>query len=460
MKPQWQKAVLVLTVGGVSLTGMSIPAMAATKPVAVEAKIVVDGQSFSVRTIQVKGVELVSVRDLARSFGIVPDYAASSITLNTEATVRLTVGSLAYTVNGENKAFAVAPLEIGGAVYVERNAVVEALGGSIEGQGKEAVIHSFKLLDGSYSSLRWISDNRILAVRQDDKSVYVIDPANKKGDRLTSDQDATDLVVSPDGKSGVYATSTGTLKVINLQTGLIRTVSTDTTVKTDLVWSPDGASVYFVQGDNQEKLSVLQLNTGSITNLLNDKVNYKSELRVSADAKRLLYIVNVTGVATNDSNSTEESLTIDYSKAGSQLLQLALDTKDAKPVVLASGKTNKLYPQILKDGTAAYIRTDPDAANPVGSLQLVSAPDKAVAAAADLDAEEATLTPTGELVVTGLDKSGQSQIVLVQPDGSTKKLAASTDISGVVSSADGRLVALNGGKVVLVSATGLDALTR
>ncbi len=452
---------LALTVGGVSLTGMALPATAATNPAAVALQVAVDSQATALRTLQVKGVSLVSVRDLAASFGIVPEYAGGSIALNTEATVNIRVGSLAYTVDGEARQFAAAPFEAGGVVYAELNSLVDALGGSVEGQGKNAVIRSFRLLDGEFSSARWISGNRILAVREDDKSLYVIDAATKKGELLTSDEDALGLTVSPDGKSGIYTASTGIVKLINLQNGLVRTVTSDTTVKTELVWSADGSSVYFIQGDNQDKLSRLKLDTGAIATLLDDKVNFKSELRVSADSKKLLYIVNVTGVAKNDSNSTEDSLTVDFSGAGTQLVQFALDAKDAKPVLLAAGKTNKLYPQWLKDGSAAYISTDPDAASPTGSLQVVSAPDKTVQAIAELDAEEASLTPDGELLVAGLNKNGQTELRLVQPDGSAKPLLSFTDdITGLFASSDGRTLGLYGGKVVLVTSAGIDSLTR
>jgi len=461
MKPNWQKAVLVLAVGGVSLSGLAVPAMAAAKPPVSEVKLVVDGQEAALRTLQVKGVSLVSVRDLARSFGIMPEYAAGSITLNTEVTVQLKVGSPAYTVNGETRQFAAAPFEAGGTVYAELNSLVEALGGSVEGQGGNAVVHSFQLLDGSFSSARWISGNRILAARDDDKSLYVIDAQTKKGTLLTSSEDVAGLTISPDGKSGIFTAATGEVKVINLQTGLIRTVTTDTSVKTDLVWSADGGTIYFIQGDNQDKLASLKLDSGAITKLLEDKVNFKSDLRVSADGKKLLYIVNVTGVAKNDSNSTEESLTIDYSGAGTQLVQFALDSKDVKPVVLAAGKTNKLYPQLLKDGSAAYISTDPDAQNPLGSLQLASAPDKAVQALPQLDAEETSVTPAGELLVTGVNKSGQTELLLVQPDGSAKTVAALTaEVTDAHASADGQTVGLNEGKVVLITSAGLTGLTR
>ncbi|WP_058303672.1 stalk domain-containing protein [Gorillibacterium timonense] len=461
MKPSWQKTMLALTVGGVSITGMVLPATAATKPVVSEVKVNVDGQQAGIRTIQAGSVRLVSVRDLSGSFGIVPEYSAGNIILNTENTVELKVGSLAYTVNGETKQFVTAPFEAGGTVFVELNSLVEALGGSVEANGQETLIHSFQLQEGDFISARWIGENRILAVRDDDKAVFLIDAQTKRSTLLVVDEDAAGMVISPDGKTGVYTLPSGAVKTINLQNGKIKTISTDNTVKTDLVWSADGSTVYFIQGDNQEKLASVKLETGAITKLLEDKVNYKSNLRVSADSKTLLYIVNVTGVAKNDSDSTEESLTIDYSVAGTQLASLALDKKDAKPVILAAGNTNKLYPQLLKDGSAAFISIDPTAQEPVGSLQLVAAADKVTSALSELDAEETVLTAAGDLLVAGLNKSGQFELIQVQADGSKKAVASySAELTGLALSASGQTVGIEAGKVVLATSAGLTYLTR
>ncbi|MNV97271.1 hypothetical protein D3C71_1923720 [compost metagenome] len=65
--------------------------------------------------------------------------------------------------------------------------------------------------------------------------------------------------------------------------------------------------------------------------MLADKVENKSEVQVSADQSKIVYFVNVTGTAETDKAGTEESLKIDYSKAGTQLLSLDITKKDAKP---------------------------------------------------------------------------------------------------------------------------------
>ncbi|MNC48028.1 hypothetical protein D3C75_971220 [compost metagenome] len=80
--------------------------------------------------------------------------------------------------------------------------------------------------------------------------------------------------------------------------------------------------------------------------------------------------MNVTGVAKNDADSTEDSLTVDFSKAGEQLYKLDLVTKDAKPAALTTALDNKLYPEILANGSVVYLSADPDgnAANTLKSI--------------------------------------------------------------------------------------------
>ncbi|MEO3944341.1 stalk domain-containing protein [Gorillibacterium sp. CAU 1737] len=462
MKPSWKKTMLTLTASGVGFAAMALPVAAAQKPVVQQVKVSLDGQQEGVRVIESNGTSLIAIRDLANSFGIVPEYAKGQIVLNTEVTVELTVGSTAYRVNGEEKAFTIAPYEVAGSVFAPLNELVEALGGTVEKSGSNILIQSFQLAEGEFSSVRWISNDRVLAVREDDHALVLIDTLSKRSTVLIADADAAGLVLSPDGKTGIYTLGNGTVKTINLATGILRTVTKDSSVKTDLVWSADGKTVYFIQGDNQEKLASLNVETGVISKVLEDKVTYKSDLRVSADSKKLLYLVNITGTAKNDSNSTEESLTIDYSTAGTQLVSLELGKADAKPVVLTFDAANKLYPQLLKDGSAAYIRIDPAAADPVGALELVTGANQQKEAALGLDVLEASLNAAGDLLVLGSNKSGLLELHQVQPDGTSKSLSSfSLDLSNAVVSLDGQhTIGTVDGKVVLAAGSSVQYLTK
>lgn len=172
-----------------------------------------------------------------------------------------------------------------------------------------------------------------------------------------------------------------------------------------------------------------------------DKVENKSELRISADEKSAVYIVNLTGVAKNDADSTEDSLTVDFSSAGEQLYKLDLATKDAKPAALTTTPDNKLYPEISADGSVVYLSADAEG-NAANTLKVVKADGKSSNIALDVEVTWSTGVKNG-LVVAGSAADGSTVVYSVDNNGAKTELFRSTeDVSEVAVSNDGSKLAI------------------
>lgn len=429
----------------------------------------VDGASSNIRTLNIKETVLYSVRDIANIFGAhIQADSKSVVTLvggNPAKTITLQANSNAYQEDSAAKSFTVAPQERKGAIYAELNVLVEAFGGEVTGSGSKLALIRVKPLDGDFSSPRVNSNGEVIAARETNGTVqlYKWNPANQVHDALTSNENAANTAVSPDLKWGVFTDESSQLYLLNMSLGTAQAIGKDTSVKTDLTWSADSKKVYFVQGDKQEKISWVSVDSGKITTVLADKVENKSDIRLSADDKTLLYAVNITGVAKNDKDSTEDSLSIDYSGAGSQLFTLDLTAKDAKPVQVTTTPDNKLYPNLLADGRVVYVSGDVDGTVENNVLKVVQAKDKKVSDfAADVDVSLAVTSARGQLIIAVTEKDGKSSIYAVKADGSKSKLYTTDGtITELFPSADAAQIAvIEDGQVKWVANNQAVALTK
>ncbi|GAB6991441.1 stalk domain-containing protein [Paenibacillus pini] len=417
----------------------------------------VNGETVAVNSVQVKNTTLVALGDLVKVIGAKATSAKGITTLSDASalhTLVLQSGSKTYKLDNEALAFAVAPLLQDNRTYVELEPVVNALGGEIVSQsGSSKEILTVKRIAGSFASPRFDSEGNVIAVLEDGEvpQVYKL-KSNYSSQLLASDSNAADMAISPNGQWGAYADDKGQLSLISLTGGQTQLLGQDTTVKTDLNWSADGKSIYFVQGDKQEKISYITLDTGKITEVLADKVENKSDVRVSADGKKIVYIVNITGVAKNDKDSTEDSLSIDYSGAGEQFYSLAVGTKDAKPVQLTTSNDNKLFPILQADGKLLYLSADPDNSNAKNVLKAVNVDGKTQDVINDIDVTVTATNANGQLAVAGIAADGKTKVYTVSASGSkTEVYSTDADISELSLSVDGsQLVAIVDGKIVLI----------
>ncbi|CAH1211349.1 Tol-Pal system protein TolB [Paenibacillus auburnensis] len=404
-------------------------------------------------TIDSSGYKLYSLSEVAGELGAKVILSSNGFELNDSKglhTVQLQADAKSYLVDGVSQQFTVAPVLYNGKVYVELTKLVTALGGELTAEDQS--ILSFARPEGQFDTLHWNADGSIIANRSDSETAQLLKFSAFPGvyDIFSSNESALDFAVSPDQKWGAFTDDKGQLNLINLSSGAISPLGTDTSVKMDLVWSQDGKTIYFIQGDKQEKIGQISVDTGAVKTLLEDKVENKSELRLSADAKSVVYIVNVTGVAKNDADSTEDSLTVDFSKAGEQLYKLDLSTKDAKPAALTTALDNKLYPEILANGTVAYLSADPDG-NAANTLKSIGADGAITNIALDVEPSWTTGVTTG-LIVSGTAADGSTTIYSIDANGSKTSLFHTTeDVSEVAVSHDGsKLAIVSDGKVLLI----------
>lgn len=414
-------------------------------------------------TIDSSGYKLYSLSQVAGELGAKLILSSNGFELNDSKglhNVQLQTGSKSYLVDGEAQQFTVAPVVYNGKVYVELTKLVTALGGELTAEGQE--IMSFARPEGQYDTLHWTADGSIIANKSDSETAQLLKFSAYPGDyeMFSSNESALDFTVSADQKWGAFTDETGQLKLINLSSGAISSLGTDTSVKTDLVWSQDGKAIYFIQGDKQEKIAQISVETGTVKSVLEDKVENKSALRLSSDAKSVVYIVNVTGVAKNDADSTEDSLTVDYSKAGEQLYKLDLATKDAKPAALTTALDNKLYPEITANGGVMYLSADPEG-NTANTLKTIAADGKIADITLDVEATWSAGVGNG-LVVSGIAADGSTTVYSIDASGNKTVLYhTAEDVSEVSVSNDGsKLAVVSDGKVLLIQGGKAIQLTK
>jgi hypothetical protein len=439
-------------------------ATAIKAPAIISTSLNFNGAPAELRTIQVNQVKLYAVRDLAKALGASLELANGAVSLQLENNVVIKDKITGYTVNGATMNFTTAPKNVGGTLFTELNSIVDGLGGSVETDASgKMTFRSFKLLEGNFNSINWIDGNKVIATQEGDaKAIYKLDPSTLTSELYSDNEDALSMVVSPDGKYGVYTNENAQLILMTLNPGVISTLSLDKSTKTDLTWSADNKSVYFTQGDNQEKISYIDLASKTIKTVLEDKVNFKSDLRLSADGTKILYNQNITGTATNDADSTEDSLKVDFSKAGTQLYSLDLVTAGAKPVKLTDGMSNTIYGNILNDGSAVYINIDPADEKARGTLKIVSPAGVIKDLVTDLDVISSVLTSEGKFIITGTDAAGKFHVAAVTTDGKKTDLVTSNDeINGTSLSPDGTAVfATIGGKIIVIKNGSIVPLTK
>ncbi|OBZ09793.1 hypothetical protein A8L34_21205 [Bacillus sp. FJAT-27264] len=413
----------------------------------------VNGTPVTFNTIDSGGYKLYALSQVAGEIGAHVAASASGIELNDSKglhTLQIKSGSKSFQVDGEAQTFTIAPVTYKNSTYVELTKLVVSLGGELDAESTS--ILSFARPEGQFDTLHWAADGTVIANQSDAEATQLLKFGGDQGNYqlFSTDDSAVDFAVSADQRWGAFNDSTGQLRLIDLNSGAIKALGKDSTVKTDLVWSKDGKKIYFIQGDKQESISSISVETGTITSVLADKVENKSELRVSADEKSVAYIVNLTGVAKNDADSTEDSLTVDYSKAGEQLYSLDLTVKGAKAVALTTSADNKLYPEILADGNVAYLSADADgkAAN---TLKSVKADGTSTNIALDVEPTWVSSVNDG-LVVSGTTADGATVVYSINASGAKTELYRSTeDVSEVAVSKDGsKLAIISDGKVVVI----------
>ncbi len=237
--------------------------------------VAVDGQPTQLNAIAMGQKTLYSLSDIAKAFGVAMnvDGKTKSITLSgksKKATLLLhQQGSSVVKVNGN--------------FYADLH-VVTKLGGEIE-HGSPLFIATNGFLKGTNFNPQWLSNEYVIVTNENDEPVSKI--VHVPSRKVIATIASGDLALSPDKKKGAYVDDNGQLFIVDLATRKAMPVGTDDDIKVELTWSPDGSFIYFFKGSSSDIIASINVQTGAITEIVNDKVKYKSDLRLSADGKKL-----------------------------------------------------------------------------------------------------------------------------------------------------------------------------
>jgi sugar lactone lactonase YvrE len=341
------------------------------------ADFLVNANPFSIRTVVDGGVTLASVRDIVNAVGatlhINSDH--SVVVKYGEKTLKLKLASKSIWINGVATPIAHPAKEVAYSTFIEPAAFVQALGGTLEGN----TINTVNLLEGAERAV-WVNSSWLIVSNTagEGREDFLVDAATGKYEQLLKTEGASDLVLSPDGKSAAYSDANGIVFTIDLATKQPKQVSTDNSIKNELTWSKDGASLFFLQGDKSSVIAKIALADGKVSKVLEDKVDYKANLEVSADGTQFAFYVFKQPKVTADSKEVDlDNVDIDATGTEPQIYFYNAATANNKPIQLTKDTADKVFLELAADGSkVSYVSVSADEAS-TGQLVTVDNAGKA-----------------------------------------------------------------------------------
>jgi hypothetical protein len=215
--------------------------------------------------------------------------------------------------------------------------------------------------------VQWLDVNRLIASQETESGRidYLLHLNTGKFEKLMDAENASELVVSPDGSKAAYTDSTGAVFLLDLATKTSTNVSTDTNMKPEMLWSNDSKYLYYLLGDKGTAVNMLDIATGKAVPVLEDKKDYKSNLQVSAGGKTLTYTLTIPPVVTapSDKPVDADEVAIDDSAAALNIYKFSNDAslKDNKPVQLSKSNEDKIFVSADPFGFESYFIVPADA---------------------------------------------------------------------------------------------------
>ncbi|MBR2564266.1 MAG: hypothetical protein IKE29_06555 [Paenibacillus sp.] len=447
----------VLTTSG----AYAVSAAPATKPAAStsaaqvkNSTFTINGSSVTVRSIVKNGETLVAVRDVIRAMEAQSEMVngATVIQLNGH-TVSLQNKSKQLDVDGTKVNLKQPVTIIGGTSYVALRPLVSSVGGTVELRNGQLEVRTIALLEAAENP-RFVGTDGLIVSKNDDqgRNDYLVNTATGKYELLLTTEGGSDLVVSPSGNQAAYTNAEGAVYVIDLKTKASKLITNDTSIKPEMVWSMDESSIYFLQGDKGSVIANLNLADGSITKLVEDKVDYKENLNVSTSGKRFIYSVTTLGKVTADStNVDEDNVEIDFSANQQQLFSYNNDSEKKEAVQLTTGTDDKVFIYSADGQKAYYVSVPSEDGN--ASLMSVDASQKPVTIYNEHDVEQAILSGSTLYVLAAQDDKNSVILSIDTVTGQQSKLyTVSSDVSSIVVKGSQIAVVENG--QVLVQADG------
>ncbi|KZZ85029.1 stalk domain-containing protein [Bacillus sp. SJS] len=406
-------------------------------------KMNVEGKLHSAKTLRVNGKYLYSVQDIAKAYSAKVTVKGTAVTLQKGSqTATFKIHQNSITANGETVNLSVYPVSVKGVIYADLMDMVKALGGQMEkAENGSYMLFTSKLVSGDTYNPAWVG-SQVMVTNEDENAsrTYIMDVNTRK---VMSTINATDVVVSPDGMYAIHSDETGIITLIDLTTGTSRYVSLDDDIKVDFVWAQDGKKAYFIKGEKNDKVFSVDIATGALKEIPSDTKIYKTDLRLSADGSKLLYVVSKEAeTKTTDTGDGGTDVT-DILTEGTepQFYTIDLTAKTPAAAAVTTTKDNKVYPSFLKDGSIVYLSAMPDSEDlPV--LTMVRADNTVSQLVKDKDILFVTVTQEGKLMIL-TSENNMSVIYEVNPSDMKLTKIASTplEITSFAVSKDGQVVA-------------------
>lgn len=393
--------------------------------------VMVNDSSIQVRSIQANGTTLVSLRDIGSATGaLFVVNVKSGVTAYIQGhSVELHAGSAAAMVDGEQVDLQQAVVSVNGSYYISIEDFVGAFGvdGAMDDAGK-AWIDSVERIHAD--TISWINAGQLLASTLSDegRTDYIVDAKTSAFTKVLSSDSASELSVSPDGKKAAYTDDDGAVYVIDLTSKSFnsQTVTADNSIKPELVWSADGSAIYFLQSDKGTVIQKLNVADGKLTQVLSDKVDYKSNLSVSTDGTKFFYVVSKPGAVTADANKPVDvdDVAIDTTGTEPQIYFFDASVKDAAAgTKLTSSTDDKIFVGAAADGSKAYYISAVD--GQPSSLVAVAQDKTVTKLIGDKDVLQAAFA--GDKIYALTDAGEQTALYEVDAVSGTSKLIANLD---------------------------------
>ncbi|RAJ02999.1 WD40 repeat protein [Paenibacillus pabuli] len=456
---------MVATVLGTSVVS-AVSAAPAVKPAANAAQVqnstlTINGNSVVVRSIVKNGETLVSLRDVIKAIGAQAEvHSGTTVIKLNDHSVTLQNNSKQIVVDDVKVNLNQPVTIIGGTSYIALRPLVSGVGGTIVKRNGLLEVSTVSLID-EVENPRFAGADKLIVSKSDNngRNDYLVNTTSGKYELLLTTDGGSDLVISPNGDQAAYTNAEGAIYVIDLKTKASKLITSDNSIKPELVWSADGSAIYFLQGDKGSVIAKLNLADGAITKVVEDKVDYKENLNVSADGKKFIYTVTTLGTVTSDTtNVDEDNVSIDFSSNQQQIFSYNTGSSKPEAVKLTTSTDDKVFVWSA-DGQKAYYVSVPSE-DGKASLLSVDSSQKSTPVYTEYDVEQAILSG-GILYVLAAQDDSNSVILSIDPvtGKQTKLYTVSSDVSSIAV-AGSQISVVENGRVLVQAGGSWRAVTK
>jgi len=430
-----RRSVAVFMIAATVLQTLPVPDTAVASTTQSQVKInqegiLVEGMLYQIRSMGKYEQKLYSLRDIVKALQgeIVWDKKSNTFNINIiRQNIQLQLGSNIVSVNGMKSELSY-PVKIEQQLaFVELESFMEAIGGDLtllEDDSKVS-ISSFKRIAGLTGTPQWL-DKTTLFIKsniEDQNLFYKFNVLSKVYEPIMLPKELEEeLILSPKGDEAAYTNELGEIFVVSLKDGNTKKLTSDDQVKVEVQWSSDGKKLYYLQGEKSNVVAEIEIESGKITKIVDDKVDFKSDLRISPDGKKILYSVVKNAVVKLDDNKDVSS--IDTSGTEPQLYLFHLDKKEAKPEQLTTSADNKLFANWMSNEEITYLSSSMEDENKMPEVITINLSNKETKkVTSDINILQTIVTSPSNILALGVDSAGQKIIYQINTeDGQKTKL--------------------------------------